>query len=296
MILKSTFCLLLILNITSASSQSYERYYKLCNMADSLEYAGFPERSLDTFKAAFSTVNYVHSEKYVDAYHLAIKLNAFRDAHYFGKMAVLHSGKSSVLATKSKSFRKSDAYQSLKDSLPDFLAVFEKRIHPDYVHLIDSLVYIDQYIIRGNRGYKGKFSMDETKLPQNRFDLDRSNWELLLRWIDSVGFPSEQLVGAKAYDDAWAILHHNLRLPENQKHHAQLLAFVISGNYMPDDMFFWYEQFQLNVNGTTYFTTWDGDSSAENLKRIDANRRAFYLKGIDSFILKKDGRSMTAKW
>ena len=49
----------------------------------------------------------------------------------------------------------------------------------------------------------------------------------------------------------------------------------------------WYEQFQMQVNNSAFFTTWDENISDENLQQIDANRRQFYLKGVNSYTLKK---------
>lgn len=58
----------------------------------------------------------------------------------------------------------------------------------------------------------------------------------------------------------------------------------------------WYEQFQQQNYGQTFFTTWDGNLSIENLARIEKNRRMFYLKGLDAYYLKNNGRYMDKKW
>jgi len=282
--------------INPSFAQDYTRYYKQCNTADSLEYVGKNQEALDLFKVAFSAVEYTHSDKYNKAYRLAIKLNLFDDAYQFGRMMVINSGNKNLLKTSSSAFKKSNQYKALKDSTDDFLSLYSKRVNHDYIQLIDSLVFIDQYIIRGNRTYKGNYKIDKTTLPVNRFELDKSNWQYLLKCIDSLGFPSEKNIGSKAYNDAWVILHHNLRLAENEQYHTTIFEFIKSGDYLPEDFFIWYEQFQMQVHGQTYFTTWDGNISEENLKRIDVNRRKFYLKGINSYELSKNGRSMIAKW
>jgi len=287
---------LITLLLKTSFSQDYSNYYKQCNNADSLIYVGKHQEALDLFKVAFSSVEYTHSEKFLKAYRLAVKLNLFDDAYQFGRMAIITSGKQEVIKTKSSTFRKSAQFKALKDSSALFLVSYNKRVNHAYIRLIDSLVFVDQFIIRGNRSYKGKYRIDMKALPSNRFELDASNWEFLLKCIDSIGFPSEKNVGLNAYNDVWAILHHNLRLAENEKDHPEIFEFIRTGEYLPEDFFIWYEQFQMQVKGQTYFCTWDGNISKENLARIDANRRKFYLKGINSFELSKGGRTMSAKW
>lgn len=277
-------------------SQNYEKYYLLCNAADSLEYIGKDNEALESYKEAFNTVNYVHSKKYKNAYHLAIKLNSFIDAYEFGKMIIINSGKKKFIKTRSRSFKKSEYFKLLTDSCDFYLKKFNDRVNHEYIKIIDSLLYIDQYVIRNNKSYRGKYNIDKSKLPDNLFDLDSSNWRLLYRCIQEMGFPSEKNVGSEAYDNVWAILHHNLRLEENEKYHKEIFEFVMTGDYLPEHMMYWYEQFQMNVNGQTFFTTWDKNILPENLKRLDSNRRRFYLKGINSYQLKKNGRSMKAKW
>ena len=157
-------------------------------------------------------------------------------------------------------------------------------------------MFVDQYIIRKNRTYKKDYEIDESKLPENLFELDNSNWKLLYSNIHELGFPSEENVGKSAYFKARIILHHNLRLEENEKYHKEIFEFVKTGDYLPNDIMVWYEQFQMQVNGQTFFTTWDGDTTLENLKKIDANRRRFYLKGINTYKLNKNGKIMKSLW
>ncbi len=296
MIKLTTLILLLVSFGSSAISQSYVEYYMLCNQADSLEYIHKNQEALESYKAAFKTVDYVHSDKYKSAYQIAIKTNSFADAYEFGKMIIINSGKKEFIQTKSKDFKNSVYYQQLADSTDYFLSKFNERVNHQFIDIIDSLMFIDQYIIRNNREYKGKYALDKSKLPENRFDLDSSNWNLLYECIQEMGFPSEEHVGYEAYDKVWAILHHNLRLKENERYHNEIFEFVKAGDYLPEHMMFWYEQFQMQEYKQTYFTTWDGNISEENLQRVDANRRRFYLKGINSYELAKSGRMMTAKW
>ena len=68
------------------------------------------------------------------------------------------------------------------------------------------------------------------------------------------------------------------------------------GEYLPEDVFLWYEQYNMQELKQTFFSTWDGNISVENLARIDLNQKAFYMKGIAAFELKKGGMIMDSKW
>ena len=76
----------------------------------------------------------------------------------------------------------------------------------------------------------------------------------------------------------------------------EIFEFVKRGDYIPEDLMVWYEQFQQQNYGQTFFTTWDGNLTTENLTRIEKNRRMNYLKGLDAYYLKKIGRYMEVKW
>ena len=277
-------------------AQNYELYYFQCNSADSLKFYGQKWEALNTYKLAFQSVDFVHTEKLRKAYQLAVETNSFEDAYNFGRKIILNSGKTDLIRTKSIAFKKSNFYQLLIDSSEYHLATYNQRINHQYIKIIDSLIYIDQYIIRNNKSYKAGYNIDGAKLPENLFDLDRSNWNMLYGCIKEIGFPSEETVGYETYNKVWAILHHNLRLKENEKYHLEIFDYVRSGDYLPEDLLVWYEQFQLQNNGQTFFTTWDGNLTIENLKRIEKNRRYHYLKGLDAFYLKKNGRFMDVKW
>ncbi|MBL4862828.1 MAG: hypothetical protein JKY09_07425 [Crocinitomicaceae bacterium] len=173
---------------------------------------------------------------------------------------------------------------------------YSSRVDHEYIKVIDSLYYIDQNIIRGNNTVKGNYKIDLKKLPENRFDLDSSNWNVLHKLINEKGFPSEKIIGKSAYENASIIIHHNLRLAENQKYHALIIEAIINGEYLPANFAFWYEQYQMRVNGQTFFTTWDQDLSESNITRINKNRKAYFLKNLSSMEIKKGGRKMLSIW
>lgn len=295
-LLKLTLSIALIGVFGITHSQDYSNYYRKCNAADSLSYLGLNQDAFNLLTDAFQSVDYVHSDKLKKAYHLAIQLKHYEQAAQFGKRIIINSGRKGRIHNKSSEFKASHHYQSLKDSIDVYIQQFNDRINHDYINIIDSLYYIDQRIIRKNRSVRGRYRIDRKNLPENKFDLDSSNWALLSKLIDSLGFPSEQNVGSRAYSDAWIIIHHNLRLKENESYHPRIFEFIKQGKYLPENFSFWYEQYQLNVHGTTFFYTWNSDLSEENLKRINQNRRRFYLKGLNAFETKKGGRKITSKW
>lgn len=294
--MKNVLAVCFLLCITKSLAQDYSQYYSLCNEADSLVFIDKKEDALRSYKKAFSTVDFIHSSNLKKAYELSIQLNLFEDAYSYGKMVVINSGKIDFLKTKSSIFKKSEFYKELMDSSSHFLSIYNNRINNDYIKIIDSLVYVDQYIIRNNRSYKGDYDMGNLTIPTNVFDLDSSNWILLYECIQKFGFPSEKNVGLETYEKAWVLLHHNLRLKQNELYHQEIFDFIKSGDYLPEDIMVWYEQFHMQIYGQTYFTTWDGNLSEENLLRLNTNRRAFYLKGIHSYELEKNGRYMHKKW
>lgn len=294
--IKHILSILLIFTVGNAKCQDYSNYYISCNTADSLEYIGLSQQALDTFKVAFGSVDYVHSNKYSDAYQLAIKLEAFQDAFEFGKMIIINSGNKNLIRTRSTSFKNSKYFDWLKDSTDIYLKKYNSRVNHEYIKVIDSLYYIDQKVIRKNKSVKGNYKIEKNILPENLFELDNVNWKHLHRLIDSLGFPSERNVGLKAYNNAWIIIHHNLRLKENEEYHNEIFQSIENGEYLPEHFCFWYEQFQTWTNGRGFFFTWNGDTSEENLKRVNLNRRLFYLKSSDSFELKNNGRKWRSKW
>jgi len=281
--------------IFSVQAQDYSTYYTLCNEADSLAYKGKKEKALTTLEQAFHAVEYVQGKKYRKAYLLSIELKAFEKAVEYGKKMVIHSGEKRMLNNPSKPFKKSVYYRQLKDSTASYLNSHAQRINHEFKMLIDSLYFIDQYIIRKNTTVKSRYRVNTDALPKNRYDLDALNWQLLHASIQKYGFPSEQLVGQRAYEQACILLIHNLRLKENESYHQEFIAYVFSGKYDPNDFYFWYEQYQTRVKGTTFFTLWDGNTDSENLKRIDKNRRHYFLKGISSWKIRKGRKRFRPK-
>lgn len=151
-----------ILITVQVAAQNYQSYYEGCNSADSLAYLGQYEQALHTLETAFESVDVVHAQQYMDAYHLAIKLDRFDKAVEYGKRAIINSGNEHIIRTKaSKDFRKSNDYSSIKDSCEYFIEQFNGRVNQHFRKQIDSLYYVDQRIIRKNHSVKGKYKINK---------------------------------------------------------------------------------------------------------------------------------------
>lgn len=290
--MKIVYLLMLVLFSTTLFSQDYSTFYRCANSADSLSYHKNYQKALDTIEYGFKTVDYIPSPYLQKALFLAVKLKEDEKSYHYAKLSVINSGTKKFPSN----FLKTKAYSAIKDSLDFFIATHNKRINHEYIALIDSIFFVDQNIVRNNKTVKGNYDIEKSELPENRFELDKSNWELLHQLIQTHGFPSEQNVGLKTYRKVWAILVHSLRLNENVSQHEEIFSYIKSGEYLPSDIFLWYEQYNQNELKQTFFSTWDGNTSPENLARIDANQRKFFLKGIYSFELKKGGRFMNQIW
>jgi len=295
--MKTIFLITFLLLAINSVGQNYQNYYKLCNSSDSLAYLGLYKQALDTLETAFEAVDVVHSRNYIDAYHLAIKLKQYDKAVKYGKKAIIISGNKNIIRTKSsKDFRKSIYYSSIIDSCDYFVQIFNDRVNHTFQDKIDSLYYIDQRIVRKNRSVRGNYNINKDELPINRFDLDSSNWSVFHRLVQEYGFPSEENVGYESYRKACILIIHNLRISGYEKYHDEYFNYITLGYYLPTNVVLWYEQYNMNVLGQTFFTTWDKNISEENIQRIDSNRRKFNLKGMNSIELSRDGLSMVSKW
>lgn len=281
---------------SGAQQQYYDSYYKSCNTADSLAYFGKKTISIDTFKLAFESVNFVHAEKYGDAFDVAIDNGDFQSAFEFGKMSIINSGIISFARPRSLKFKRSLYFKQLMDSVEFYLETYNKRVNHSYIKLIDSLFYIDQRIIRKIRSVRGNYTFDQSFLDKSNSEKDSLNWNCLHNLIDSLGFPSQKNVGYKAYRNAVTIIQHNLREKGFEKYHPAIFDAIKMGDYLPTDFAFWYEQYQTVVKGKSYFYSWNGDTSKAAFALINTNRRAFYLKPTSAYKIKRNGLRWKAKW
>ena len=281
----------------SIKSNNYPAFYNHVYRADSLKYHGELEDAFKAYNLGFSEVDFIPSSYCLKAFLLAIDLGELQKAKMFGRLYVINSGKAKRIKTKNKTFRKSNAYQELTDSLSHYLEIHSQRINQDYVKLIDSLFYVDQVIVRRKKLVKGfSYRIDKTKHPENTDNLDQELWLTLSAWIDSIGFPSEQLVGIEAYQKANVILWHNLREKQNAAYHPRILDFIKSGEYYPNDMMVWFEQYHQWNFGTTFFTTWGGNLTENEIIRINRNRANYHMQSLNAYEILKGGKYMKLKW
>ncbi len=135
-------------------AQSYPDYYLLCNKADSLQFLGQKEAALRTYNQAFQMVSFVHTKKLQNAYLLAIELREYNAAFDLGRLIICNSGQANLIKVKNQRFKQSTCYQTLNDSSAYYLQIYHNRINHDFVALIDSLIFIDQYIIEATSPIK----------------------------------------------------------------------------------------------------------------------------------------------
>ena len=280
-----------------AFGNNYTSYYSLCNSADKLVYLKKYSEALKMYDSAFSTVEYIHSFKYQKASKCAIMANDFEKAFLFARNSILNgSTRLFWKDRKLKSFRKSKYYNMLNDSVNDYQNIHLISINKEYKEIIDSLHYLDQRIIRKNKSCNGNYSIDSTLLPDNIWDLDSMIFQELLSLIDRFGFPSERLLGVKGYNNASILIHHNFRLEKNEQYHSIVINALYNGEYRPRDFEFMYEQYNVWFKENTFFSSWDRNTSKENIERLNKNREEYCLKDLSSFRLKNRGLKMKSIW
>ena len=277
--------------------QAYLPYYHLCHDADKEMYLENYELALTKFEQAFELVDYVHTTSYEKASQCAIALGDFQQGYQWAQKALLNGSHNRFWkARKFKAFRQSTYGQWLRDSIPYFQRQAVEKVDTVYLKQIDSLYFVDQYIISGSMAAKGNYAIDKSALPENRFELDSTNLIALIHLIEAYGFPSEQLLGVDGYQKATMIIHHNFRLEQNEKYHPIVLKALFEGEYLPSDFEGMYEQYCMWYKDTTFFSTFDQDLSESNLERINLNRRKYGLKDLSAFQIKRKGLVMKAKW
>jgi len=211
--------------------QTYLPYYHLCHDAAKAMYLENYELAQTKFEQAFELVDYVHTTSYEKASQCAIALGDFQQGYQWAQKALLNGSHNHFWkARKFRAFRQSTYGQWLRDSIPYFQRQAVEKVDTVYLKQIDSLYFVDQYIIRGSIAAKGNYAIDKSALPENRFELDSTNLIALIQLIEAYGFPSEQLLGVDGYQKATMIIHHNFRLEHNEKYHPIVLKALFEEN------------------------------------------------------------------
>lgn len=286
----------LFVGIGNVYGQDYLPYYQLCNEADEQIYLKNYAAALQKFETAFENVPYVHNIKYQKASKCAILTKQYDKAYVYICQLRKQGDTNDFLNKKQfKAFKKTTYYQQYQDDIVTYDAIRQASLNMEYIALLDSLMYVDQYIIRGNKSNKGNYQIDKKLIPENRFDLDASVFTTLLEAIDKYGFPSERMLDHKSFHNARLILLHNLRLEENSEYQDWAFKALKTGHYLPNDYGMTYEQYYMN-QGTTYYLTFDKDLSEENLKRLDINRAKIGLPPLRAYKITKGGLNVSIKW
>ena len=282
--------------------QNYIDYFNSCNEADKQIYLDNDSAALEHFKSAFGSVEYVHAFQYEKASMCAARLEDYQAANLYAKNAILHGTPPKFLKRKVfKGFRKTNSYKSLRDSLSWFQNQHQNSINLDFKKEIDSLHYIDQRIIRKNKRVKGKYKIAPSTLPENVYELDSLIFAHLLTLINTHGFPSEKNIGPEGYGNVWVLFHHNVRLPQNAHYLPVLKEAVITGQYLPADYAWMYDQ-GLMFKGEKplfyYAVASTGHLSESEKESIDEERRKLGIKPLASTEIKvlKNGISQKRLW
>ncbi|MFH2142397.1 MAG: hypothetical protein ABIJ97_08250 [Bacteroidota bacterium] len=275
-----------ILIITTIHGQNYIEYYNLCNEGDKQIYLENYQEALAKYEEAFSLVDYVHAKQYKSASICTAKLIDYGKTSQYAAKAILNGFPDEFLKDKIfKDFRKSKYYRVLRDSLPSLKNLHQKSVNLSYQKEVDSLYYIDQRIVLGNKHVKGNFNIDQSALPIKNAEIDSLIFKHLLELIDKYGFPSEKTIGYEGYANVWVLFLHNVRLPQNEKYITLLEEALINGEYQPSNYAWMYDQSMMRKDQEPMFyygmpTTYDFSDSEK--QKIDEIRRQYGIKPIES--------------
>lgn len=250
-------------------AQEYIEYYKIVNLAKEYKMNGQNQQALLYYNQAFSKVSEAFADDYADAAESALKENE-NIAFEFLQKAI--AGGANL---KIKKYRKYSFYEKLKEKATELKEFYEKNLNHDFIEIIDSLYYIDQRIIRGNKRVKGSYEIPGEVLNiEDKYDLDKDVFETLYFYSKQYGFPSERLVGKNSYQKAVIILLHNLRLSENEEYLNWAKNEVYYGNYSPFDYSFMIDEgLFFREKNPYYYTMSIGVNLLEPDEIVEINER-----------------------
>jgi hypothetical protein len=297
-ILSTAFVLIFLKTGKCQKENDYIKYYNLCNAGDSLYYFKNYKEAMETYETAFKIVDFVHVKNLRNASICASKINQNKVAWDYAKRAISGGENEKILKN---SFPKNISKELLKDSINLLRNQHLKSVNHLYTKEIDSLYYIDQNIIRGNKSVKSRANFSKLVIPLNKFELDQNVWNHLIGLMNIYGFPSEKNIGPKAYEQVSIILHHNFRLPQNQHQMPIATEALKKGEYLPQDFAWMFDQFlsMLNKNPFFYYGSKDPSRlSKDELLQIEQNRRNYGVKPFSAYKIKvwKDSISQTPIW
>ncbi|MCB9233321.1 MAG: hypothetical protein H6581_16810 [Bacteroidia bacterium] len=266
--------------------QNYIEYYDLSNQGDKQIYLKDYPAALQNFEQAMARVEYVHTWVYHRASLAAAQSGNNEKARLYAGKALVQGLDPQFLKEKPFSrFRKSTQYKSLKDSLAQYQQQYEAGLNRNYQREIDSLIYIDQNIIRGNKSLKGNFKIDRPYLEAHISELDSTNFIRLIQLIDANGFPSEQRIGPQSAESASILIHHHFRLPQNTQYLPLATEAVKKGEYAPHAYAWMYDQSLVFRKEEPYFYFAVASISSLNEEQraeIDRRRAEFGIKPLEA--------------
>ncbi len=280
---------------TSAQKKSeYIQYYNLVNEGDKQIYLGNDSLAYQFYKEGFKRVDYVHNTNLIKASQLASSLGYNRYCYKLLQCAFKQGEDINILDYEPfVNFKNTKYYKKLVDNYPKYKASFLTSLNIDYKKQIDSLYYIDQYIVRGNTNIKGNYQIDYSLDIQL---LDSLIFTEFLSLIDKYGFATEKNIGPESFKKVWVFFHHNIRLPENNEYIPLAQEALLQGSYLPQNYAWMYDQSMTYNNNPPYF--YYGVASIENLtddEKVEINKRRknWGVKPIESTLIetiKENGR------
>ncbi len=273
----------------------YIKYYNLCNKGDNESYNRNYIAALKYYDSAFTLVNYCHSFNLEKAALAATKTKQFYKAIQFLRKAILNGKNIEIIKERRfKKLKRCDKYSQLKDSAKIFENNFKNRINMVYAREIDSLQFIDQNVIRGNTFFKNHFHINPDTISKKNKS-DSLVFRHLLYLIGKYGFPSEKLVGPVGYESVSVILHHNVRLPENEKYIEMATKALLNGEYLPKDFAWMYDQskeFKKEKPFFYYAITDPSKLTTNEIEKIENNRLMYGVKPMKSYKITVIGKML----
>jgi hypothetical protein len=286
-----------VTNLLGQKTDDYIRYYNLCNGGDKQTYLKNYKLAFEKYDSAFKFVHYQHAEKLEKAASAAARIGNKQMATIYLRQSILNGIDPSIVSDRIyKKLRKLTPFIHLQDSAELFHQKYLARIDQAYAKEIDSLHYVDQFIIRGNKYITGNYKIDTVLLPKNKYDLDSVVFRYLLELIKKNGFPSEENIGIEGYRNVWVLFHHNVRLPGNEKYIEMLTAALKKGQYAPSDYAWMYDQSRMFKKEKPFFYYGVADPSKlsdTEKQEVESNRRQFGVKPFESTKITVNGKRIT---
>lgn len=110
------------------------------------------------------------------------------------------------------------------------------------------------------------------------------NFQYLLKLVRKYGFPSEEKIGPASYEGIKIVIHHSARMPINKDKLELFKSAIITGDYLPEDFAWMYDQSRTNLNASPYFYFQIGDATKlpdEEKSEVNKRRKQIGLRPIE---------------